>query len=200
MQWGSFKVLASHIWDTLNTEDLSQNPAETVKRARCSTIDGSLPTLTTNSALLWLRWNRISCIAPLLCQKLIHWIGEPRWSQKKQRPLTGLEMLAVMGLPVTSTLASYASTPQLHVDHLSGNQKAPSMFVGQLSSMSAIFNLTAWQAAMAGNGMDVPCVGFMVIAALWLNLLVKLAWKAKSIINPWNLGIGLPGAEGTRAN
>ena len=91
MQWGSFKVLASHIWDTLNTEDLSQNPAETVKRARCSTIDGSLPTLTTNSALLWLRWNRISCIAPLLCQKLIHWIGEPRWSQKKQRPLTGLE-------------------------------------------------------------------------------------------------------------
>ena len=38
MQWGSFKVLASHIWDTLNTEDLSQNPAETVKRARCSTL------------------------------------------------------------------------------------------------------------------------------------------------------------------
>ncbi|OLP99400.1 hypothetical protein AK812_SmicGene18041 [Symbiodinium microadriaticum] len=65
------------------------------------------------------------------------------WSVKHQRPLEPLELMAAMGMPVTSELACAAGVPQTDVQHMS-----PSQMVD-----------------LAGNGMDAACVGFTLLSA-----------------------------------
>lgn len=86
--------------------------------------------------------------------------------------MSGDEMLGVMGLPVTKTLAEYAGVPPVDVSMLTASQKARtcSFFVPIKSKISA------WEVTMAGNGMDVPSVGFVLLS-------VGLARVATSIVS-----------------
>ena len=66
------------------------------------------------------------------------------YSRKLRRFMTGKEMLASMGLPVTAELAAVGRVPQLDLDSVT----------------------EASQRTMAGNGMHVPSVGFGILCSL----------------------------------
>lgn len=50
--------------------------------------------------------------------------GLLRWSRKKGRPLSGLEMMAAIGFPVTRQLASALGVPLQDTSMLTNNKKA----------------------------------------------------------------------------
>ena len=52
--WGVDYFAFSHFAPPFSPKDLSQNPDPGVKRGRCSTVDGSLPTFATSSGNLYL--------------------------------------------------------------------------------------------------------------------------------------------------
>ena len=91
-----------------------------------------------------------------------------RWSKKHNRTLTGAEMLAVMGMPVVQSLADCVSCSVPNLGSLSRSAKAmlfPTMvhrvLNGNCSFMTIFF--LGLEAQLSGNGMDVPCVGFMIL-------------------------------------
>ena len=126
------------------SKDLSQNPSPDVKRGRCSTVDGSLPTFATSSGLLYLylTFSNYFFMAIILdvffnefhiirnCFFFLDIVGaKSRWSQKHGRPLCGDEMLGIMGLPVTQSLANATSSERVIVTMLSESAKVTLIFL-----------------------------------------------------------------------
>ena len=72
-------------------------------------------------------------------------------------------MLAAMGLAVTPELAKGAGVQMADVSMLKNNAKAGGYgaFLFHLKFWYLVF--CGWQAFLAGNGMDVPCIGFVLL-------------------------------------
>lgn len=91
-----------------------------------------------------------------------------RWSKKYNRPLVGAEMLSAMGLPVTRAVANGLglSTPDVSMlkDRAKAGQEIGCRIVHGCDMCCAV------QAFLAGNGMDIPCVGFIILSVspAWL--------------------------------
>ena len=102
-----------------------------------------------------------------------------RWSQKHRRSLFPTEMLAIMGLPISKKLADYCSSRVANVSMLSAASKALGecsqrfLYKGWLTSTIPFHRLvlakpvvfhvgTHGQVKVAGNGMCVCCVGFIL--------------------------------------
>ena len=98
------------------------------------------------------------------------WLVGLRWNKKLNRPLTSDEMLGCMGMPVTNKMAEWAGLVRpVDLSMLSKHAKAI-----QPWQCVHVRLLTCGQVTMAGNGMDVPSVGFVLLC-------VRLA----SLMNPF---------------
>ena len=99
-----------------------------------------------------------------------------RWSKLHNRPLTGSEMLAAMGLPVAEELAKGIGVPQPNLSGLKSNAKAGPRFHSLLS-----YEFVESQAFLAGNGMDIPCVGFALLCVTWR--VSSDVWLVKRVVS-----------------
>lgn len=90
------------------------------------------------------------------------------------------ELLGAMGYPAIKKLADFASVATKDLSKLSAHMKVGNAHV-QISMFQCIFvNMINGQALMAGNGMDVPSVGFALFAVRFLMCFVcelhKINW------------------------
>ena len=141
-------------------------------RGRTNTVEGHLPTLTTNSGRLYSKvvsskknmFDRFNKTAfPLLKIRKDNWSRSesshfPIPLQVKKRCLTPAEMLASQCIPTSSAQSRASGSPKLKM-----NEASPAAL-----------------AKAAGNGMSVPCVGAFIIASImcidpvpWNSLLLK---------------------------
>ena len=92
--------------------------------------------------------------------------SELRWSKKYGRALSGTEMLAIMGLPMTRALADAVSLTPPAVGKIgSAAQAASTVLVFPLIAFLVRKMPDSGQGSLAGNGMDIQCIGFVLMAA-----------------------------------
>ena len=87
-----------------------------------------------------------------------------RWSKKHNRMMVPEELLGAMGFPAIKKLAEFASVATKDLSKLSGHMKVGSVHFQISMSQCTFVNMINEQALMAGNGLDVPSVGFALLA------------------------------------
>ena len=187
---------------SLQTEDLSQNPAAGF--ARTETVRKSLPALTTSCGKLF--GPRTCCVSGRVVSHhcaSFHCL-QRRWSTAKKRWLMPKELLCAcraqpslnlhkqpalgapnakliirMGLPMTLESAQRAGVQMMNASSVSGAGQVAGL---SHASPSGAMILQAWEhtvglfskVKLAGNGMEITCLGFVLLSATWLiQMLVR---------------------------
>ena len=150
-------------------EDLSQNPSEEVKRGRKSSVDGSFPTFCRSSHCL----HAPQKVCPLAFCALFFWnlqVVKNQEAVATSRGNGGFD--GNSNLPATSTNGPNSMPWYVHdVFKFTGRFGSISKKCCFLPNHLLLFvSPLVLEVSIAGNGMDVPSVGFIQLAAI-------LAWQ-----------------------